>query len=239
VELTEEENEEYHSITRKIVRLMASLEDQNLEDERLQNLLVARARVINRARNKLNLLRELVAPRTDSCYNLFYCGDSKVDGERQVELVTRLLGRDLGMKVHPFTSQESAEERRQLLELFESGRIQGLVAIRCLDEGVDVPATQTAYIMASSTNPREFIQRRGRILRRHPGKRYATIYDFIVVPRSLDEIRSLEPDVFNLERKLVRRELMRVVEFADCAENGPQAHRELLPLKKVFNLLDL
>src|ERR1051326_4005600 len=79
---------------------------------------------------------------------------------------------------HSQTTEEFPADRRQeILRLFASGDIQVLVAIRCLDEGVDVPATQTAFILASSTNPRQFVQRRGRLLRRSPGKRHAEIYD--------------------------------------------------------------
>ena len=73
------------------------------------------------------------------------------------------------------------EERLSLLERFASRDLQGLVAMKCLDEGVDVPGTQFAYILASSSNPREFIQRRGRILRNAPGKAEAKIYDLIAV----------------------------------------------------------
>lgn len=239
VELTEEENEEYRAVSRQIAKVAAGLEKIDFDDPRLQNLLIARARIITKAENKLEVLRELVMSTKESRYNLFYCGDAKVEGERQVDRVVRMLGQQVGMKVHPFTSEETLEERVRLLAQFESGQLQGLVAIRCLDEGIDVPATQTAYILASSTNPREFIQRRGRILRRHPAKAMATIHDFIVSPRQIEQVRQLEPEVFNLERRLVRRELQRVLEFAGLADNGPQAGLALQGLKKAYNLLDM
>lgn len=239
VEMTDEENEEYRGVTRQIVKLIGNQERPDMSDQRLQNLLIARARIVNRAENKLDVLKELVLPERESHHNLFYCGDAKVDGERQIDRVIKLLGHGMGMKVHPFTAQEGTEERQYLLSQFESGQLQGLVAIRCLDEGVDVPATRTAYILASSTNPREFIQRRGRILRRHPSKNKAVIHDFIVIPRSIAEVRTLEPAMFNLERRLVRRELQRVAEFAGLAENGPQATLVLQPLKAAFHLLDM
>ena len=88
----------------------------------------------------------------------------------------------LGLRCHEFVHTVSLSKREKLLAQFGAGDIQVLVAIKCLDEGVDVPSTKTAFILASSTNPREFVQRRGRILRRAPGKDRAVIYDFLVVP---------------------------------------------------------
>jgi superfamily II DNA or RNA helicase len=122
-----------------------------------------------------------------------------------------------------------------LREQFAAGALQALVAIRCLDEGVDIPETRRAFILASSTNPKQFIQRRGRILRLAKGKDLAEIHDFLVTP----SLESLTDDLFAVERKLLRRELLRVVEFAKLADNGPQAMATLLPLRSRFNLLDV
>jgi hypothetical protein len=111
-----------------------------------------------------------------------------------------------------------------------------LVAIRCLDEGVDIPATKRAFILASSTNPRQFIQRRGRVLRNAPGKHQAEIHDFVVVPEAQT---NADPHIFDVERSLFRRELLRIVEFASVAENGHEVMAQLLPLRKTFNALDI
>ena len=118
-----------------------------------------------------------------SFFNLFYAGDGVVEDERQIDKVCQLLGLDseVQMRIDRFTAEESTEERRNILERFEKKDLQGIAAIRCLDEGVDVPATQRAFILSSSTNPRQFIQRRGRILR-NPNKdenKVAEIHDFI------------------------------------------------------------
>ena len=107
------------------------------------------------------------------------------------------------------------------MQAFKVGLIDGLVAIKCLDEGIDVPACSTAYILASSRDPRQFIQRRGRILRRSPGKNIATIYDFIVVlPEAAD-------DTSGAARKLITSELRRVAEFSNLAENRFEAYEVL------------
>ena len=96
------------------------------------------------------------------------------------------------MAVAKYVADTPLTRRHNLRKRFAEGSIQGLIAIRCLDEGVDIPETRRAFILASSTNPRQFIQRRGRILRRAPGKSMADIYDFIVEP-STEELDSSEP----------------------------------------------
>jgi len=239
VVLDEDENEKYLEITRKIVKLYSKSNQDNDDNNKLEGLLIERARIINHARNKIKRLRELMQEQKDKSHNIVYCGDSNVDGEKQIDAVVRLLGTDLNIKVHTFTSRENGKERKQLLEKFETGELQTLVAIKCLDEGVDVPATQRAFILASSTNPREFIQRRGRVLRKHPNKKYSYIHDFIVIPRNLNELKFIEPSLFNIERNLIKRELKRFSEFADLALNGPLAHEILGEIKKSYNLLDI
>lgn len=236
--LDEDESEHYFEITRKIVRLFSN-DLASKDSQTVQNLLIERARIIGRARNKLVKLRKLMEQETDSKYNLVYCGDSWTDEQKQIDAVVNILGNELKMKVHTFTSREDKEQRSELLTRFESGDLQALVAIKCLDEGVDMPATQRAFILSSSTNPREFIQRRGRVLRKHKNKKYSYIHDFIVIPRNLNEIRLIEPSLFNMERKMVIRELNRFIEFADLAINGPVAHESLIEFKKAYHLLDI
>ena len=90
--------------------------------------------------------------------------------------------------------------------------------MKCLDEGVDVPSAETAIIMASTSNPREYIQRRGRILRRHKGKDLAIIYDMIVT-MSDRQIRRLSTYEKNLEIQIMEKEAKRYREFAKDAKN--------------------
>jgi superfamily II DNA or RNA helicase len=137
---------------------------------------------------------------------------------------------ELGWRISRFTSRETRRERRAILADFTFGHIDALVAIKCLDEGIDVPACSAAYILASSRDPRQFIQRRGRILRRSPGKTIATIYDFIVV---------LPPgahDQYGHARKLVASELQRVAEFASLAENSQSVYMTLRPILQAYDL---
>lgn len=259
VELTEDENEQYQAISRAIAQIIeratGDIGDIDLQDDpELRNLLIKRARLVATAENKIALLEDLVrrqqAP-SEIDYTLVYCGIGNVgpgDDEesiRQIRAVTKLLGNDLDMRIHQFTYEESQSERQRLLDAFERGELQALVAIRCLDEGVDVPATKTAYMLASSTNPRQFVQRRGRILRPHPGKEYAIIHDVITRPPS-DVQYASEGSVFETERGLIKKELRRVSEFTATAMNHPDADLDGIPttpaslmdLRKDFNLLD-
>ena len=171
-------------------------------------------------------------------YNLVYCGDTNDGDERHVETVMRRLGGDLKIRAHTFTAGEDRETRRDLLTKFGKGELQALVAIRCLDEGVDVPRTETAYILASSTNPRQYIQRRGRVLRKAPGKTFATIYDFVAIP-DINKIKEEDPIAYQVERSLVRRELERVAEFAQLAMNSGDTLKVLRDVKMKLNLMDI
>lgn len=239
VEFDSEELDEYLELSERIGQRMAMAGDDPEGDDVLMALLIRRARLIASARAKIPRLISLLRDHTRTTHNLVYCGDGRVDGdagddERQVEAVVRALGQDLGMAVNRYTADVDVDQRDVLRERFAAGQLNALVAIRCLDEGVDIPETRRAYILASSTNPRQFIQRRGRVLRRAPGKDAAEIYDFIVVPPPGEDER-----VDEAERRLMARELERVMEFAGLAMNGPEALAELRELRSRYDLLHI
>ena len=231
VDLTADEIERYEELTRRIARLYnASAESRSLEFQ--EALLRQRADILNKAQNKLEKLGELLRENRNLHHALFYCAPGQIDE------VVPILGNGFGLRVSRFTAEESTEERSRLLEDFAENRLQGLVAMRCLDEGVDVPSTQVAYILASTSNPREFIQRRGRILRKAPSKEYAVIHDLVALP-SLKSSETRSPErSFSAERGILRRELARFREFADSALNGFQATDVIWEYAKTYNLLD-
>ncbi|MCJ8281628.1 MAG: DNA phosphorothioation system restriction enzyme [Rivularia sp. ALOHA_DT_140] len=244
IELTESESLAYSKLTQKIGRVLMYkqqeygdlIDIENNED--IKSLLIQRARLVSAAENKLTALRELMKTRLNTAHTLFYCSDGSLEAEGRANLgqlkqVTRILGVELGFRVSTYTANTSLEEREDLRYQFESGELQGLVAIRCLDEGIDIPAIKTAVILASSSNPRQFIQRRGRVLRPHPGKERATIFDMIVLPPNLDR------NTLEVERNLLRKELRRFVEFADLADNAGEARMKLLDLQKRYGLMDV
>ncbi len=239
VELTEAETRVYAKLTKRIGWVLMDEETIDVNNDTLTSLLMQRARLIGAAANKLKALRQLMVGRLDTYHTLFYCGDGSVEGtvseesNRQLAAVARLLGAELGYRINTYTAETSLAEREDLRRQFETGQLQGLVAIRCLDEGVDIPAVQTAVILASSGNPRQFIQRRGRILRPHPGKERATLFDMIVLPPDLGR------ETLEVERNLLKKELRRLLEFADLADNAGEARVKLLTLQKRYGLLDI
>lgn len=242
VDLTDEEAERYTEISRQIARAWGKAENDNEGMERLRMLLIRRARLLASAQNKLPTLSALLESRELPIEKaIVYCGDGQVDSptdsesERQIQAVIRLLGDKHGIKVRQFTCEEPSEEREEILQKLKAGALDAVVAIRCLDEGIDIPDIRLGFLLASSTNPRQFIQRRGRLLRRAPGKKRAEIYDFIVQPPDFGG--ESDPGAFNLERRLFRRELERVLEFCGSAENGPAALLTLQNLRLQYNLL--
>lgn len=248
IDLSSEEAEDYWDLTQKISRCFASKEDE--DDDPMPSaakmLLMKRARLLGSASAKLPMLatvvRALPVPLSRA---IVYCGDGRVESEesddaeliRQVDAAVHLLGGNLHLNVRKFTCDEPTEEREEILHLLRDGVIDAAVAIRCLDEGIDVPDVRMAFLLASSTNPRQFIQRRGRLLRKAPGKTRAEIWDFIVRPPDLGGHD--DDAAFNVERRLFRRELMRIVEFCGTAENGDAALHTLEDLRRRYNLLDL
>ena len=214
--------------------------------EKGKRLLLQRARIVAGAKSKLDALRELMKEYKNDTHMLVYCGATRVqsfdtdtsemdeEGERQIVAVSKILGNEFGMKVTHFTANESAEERELIKQRFTiADPYQAIVAIKCLDEGVNIPSIKTAFILASTTNPKEYIQRRGRVLRLAKDKPYAVIYDFVTLTGPLDEINPYSPD-YNCERALARRELLRIKEFGEIALNSRDSDELINDLESAF-----
>lgn len=214
-------------------------------------LALQRARIVAGASEKLNALREYIKPFIHDNNILVYCGATNVLDDRydttetdagdirQIEAVTRILGNEFGMRVAQFTSNENMETRTMIKEQFQRGdRLQAIIAIKCLDEGVNIPSIKTAFILASTTNPKEYIQRRGRVLRKAPNKEYAIIYDFVTLPRPLDEVSSLTAEQAKRDLGLVRNELARIKEFGRLAQNSMEANQLIWDIQDAYNILE-
>lgn len=250
VNLNEAEFREYLELTKKI--------SQNVHKEKLgkiqvseyaKSLMIKRARLVAGAVSKLSKLRELMANYVDNNHILVYCGATTlhdvdydenkppVDDVRQIDLVTNILGNEMRMKVTKFTSEESAEERERIKESIAEGKqLQAVIAIRCLDEGVNIPSIRTAFILASSTNPKEYIQRRGRVLRKFPGKKYAEIYDFITLPLPLEEVNNADESTISSAKSLVKREIVRMKDFAEIAENPFESDSLISAIQSAYDI---
>lgn len=243
VDLNGGETEEFLDISEKIrdrLRALKSDDPEGLfEDEFIRLLLFKRARLLGRIESKRTRLAQIIDSHGLMARTLIYCGEGAAAGGfeddvseeelQNIDLVTRMVS-NRGYRVTKFTSREPTEERRQALEGFRRGTIQVLTAIRCLDEGIDVPSCETAYILASSRNPRQFIQRRGRILRRSPGKNSATLWDFLPIPPP----DSLSSEKY--ERVLLQRELGRISEFSRQSKNFRETHDKLKGLLEKYDL---
>lgn len=246
VVLTEPEAEEFVSLSEQIGRILARQKGASAVDgnAQLTALLMRRARIVGSAANKLPVLEGVLEGVTATPHTLFYCGDGTVEtdeedkencdqstrmGQRQVEAVSSFLHRK-GWDVSRFTSRESRKDRENILENFRLSIIDAMVAIRCLDEGIDVPACGIAYILASSRDPRQFVQRRGRILRRSPGKELATIHDFIVI------LPEGQKDESGYAKRLIKSELERVAEFSSLSQNRAEAYEALAPTLREYDL---
>jgi superfamily II DNA or RNA helicase len=242
VELTEAETDEYEELTAKLSKFFTKGDENSEMQQVTMRLLIKRARLLAGAENKLAALDRVIAALPEPPKKaLFYCGDGRTtdvitDEEvKQIQAVSRILGERHGLRVRNFTFRESTEEREEILRDLTSGFLDGVVAIRCLDEGIDLPDLRMGFLLASSTNPRQFVQRRGRLLRNSPGKNRAIIYDFFVQPPDLGG--KLDDNGFNMERSFFQRELSRIVEFCRMAENGPEALHSLHDLRLKYNLL--
>ena len=210
-------------------------------------LALKRARIVAGASEKLDALREEIRPYIHDNNILVYCGATNVLDEnadytgdiRQIEAVTRILGNECGMDVAQFTSRENMETRAAIKEQFQRGdRLQAIVAIKCLDEGVNIPGIRTAFILASTTNPKEYIQRRGRVLRKAQNKPYAVIYDFVTLPRPLDSVSSLTTEQAQRDLTLVKNELARIKEFGRLSQNSMDANNLIWDIQEAYHITD-
>jgi superfamily II DNA or RNA helicase len=186
VHLTESEQEEYENLSSQIAAAMSFAGDIGEISPNLKSLFGKRSRLLGSARNKIAALRCLLEKNRNNPKNhtIFYCAEGESEHEefsKSIEDVSNLL-HELEWKSSRFTARENAGERKKIMDNFLNGNIDALVSMKVLDEGIDIPLCRTAYILASTRNPRQYVQRRGRILRKHASKEYAVIYDFLIKP---------------------------------------------------------
>lgn len=246
VYLTDEELEKYQLYTSKIIQNIVRRKDKTVVTNLAKEFMLKRARLVAGASEKVEKLREMANDFKNEKNMLIYCGATNVQGNdncsdediRQIDYISRMLNFDFGMHTAQFTSREDSNERKRRLEEFQDGEIQALIAIKCLDEGVNVPAIKTAYILASTTNPKEYIQRRGRVLRLYPGKEAAYIYDFITLPRELTTVENTSLELAKSERALVVKEIRRMREFCHIALNPYETQMLIMDLRDIYNVTE-
>ncbi len=225
--LSEEEAELYEDLSVELTRAGFRVDDNGqtiIPNAKVERLLRERRAVLEQAESKLGQLREVlraVGPANVARTLIYASAKKQMLGEKQLTDVNRMLD-DLGIVMHQFTSAETSRaDAQKMLAKFAAGDFQVLTAMKVLDEGVDIPQTDTAFLLASSTVRREWIQRRGRILRTAEGKTTADLHDFLIVPPDPDSPAG---------RSVLRGELARAEEFASLAANeyDPGGPREVI-----------
>lgn len=248
VKLTDEEMKRYKEISLQLLRMGLFDEKGNFKSSpEIEKKLLERKRIIHKATNKIDAFKQILkdefSKRKNLKYTLVYVpegiesnfefSDFSVETEDENKLIneyTRVVSKtDDSIMVKQFTSNST--NREGILLDYEKGKTHVLTSMKCLDEGVDVPRSELAIFCASTGNPRQFIQRRGRVLRLHKDKIHATIHDLVVVP----EVSNNE-STFEMERNLVKKELERVVDFADLAMNKTETYNSLKKVLDHYNL---
>ncbi len=222
VSLSEYELQDYWEITASIVRLSNQRTNDEASLMRLENLLFKRADIVKNAEDKYEQLEQVLDQLSrDLKWTIIYCSP------QQIERVMSIVGRR-NIKVHRFTMDEGTKpsttyggmsERDYVLQHFGLGNYQVLVAMKCLDEGVDVPPARTMILMASSGNRREYIQRIGRVIRRYPGKLEANVIDIVAIPSD----GNIPEEFKATELRIFEKELNRYEEIASYSSNPSES----------------
>lgn len=227
VSLTDEESEEYADLSKKISRLSHG-EDSDAK-EALKRFLMKRADIKKNAVEKLDQFDALLG-RIDPNDMIVFTSPEHIEDVETILtrhfIAARCFTEAQGTR--PRKDLGGLSERDYLIKSFKEKALQSLVAIKCLDEGIDIPEAKTAVLLSSSTNPREYVQRIGRVIRRHPGKELAHIYDFIVIP---DWYRVEHFGDIQIERKLFDQELIRVEDMMQNAVNRTELLIEVMELR--------
>lgn len=237
VYLDDEEMEMYQMYTRMLLKYYDSNTKSFKNNTEVKKLLMRRKNVLHKAQDKYRVFESVIdelvrQDLTRYCFVYAPEGFDPKDDERIIENMQRVVNEKYPeIKTNSLVGGDS--KRKDKIRAFEEGRIDMLFAMKCLDEGVDVPRTEVGVFTSSTGNPRQFIQRRGRLLRKHKDKIFATIYDLIVVPNfNYNRDRS----TFDMERSLVRGELTRVAYFASLASNYNEISSTLAELADYYEL---
>ena len=218
VSLEAEEISEYKKLTNSIIRGLNRAKTDSDYADKIENLMFMRADIHKSARNKLiefeKILDELDNDISDT---IIFVSPGQIDDVENIlrhrGILSRRFTKDQGK--NPESKYGNISEREHIIEMFKDGDCKCLLAIKCLDEGIDIPSAKRAIIMASSSNPREYVQRIGRIIRRSKDKDIAYLYDLIVEP-SLDQ---LDAELGKYERKIFQKEMVRISEISENAVN--------------------
>lgn len=222
VDLTEKELADYAKISKDVRKLRRCSKDSDEYSKRMERLLFKRANIIKDAENKYGKLREILESMDEIMDLIIFVSPDQIDRVMQILY-------ELRISAHSFTQAagtvvalkfDGLTERQHIIKHFKEGHYKTLVAIKCLDEGIDIPSAQNAIIMASSTNPREYIQRIGRVIRQSPGKARANIWDITIRP-SVSQLS--DPDLIEFDKMICEKEKQRIYDISENALNNIEA----------------
>ncbi len=250
VYLNDVEMDKYVEFTKLLMNLFDSKTGLFKDEQKAKKYLMLRKQVLHKAENKIQTLKNIVLEIQES-KDLKYCfvyvpegkedkeeGEMYFTDEDSENLINKMLQsiREVSPKTtcNVYTGEINKTDRKAILKGFSDGKIDVLLAMKCLDEGVDIPRAEIGIFASSTGNPRQFIQRRGRLLRKHDDKNFAYIYDMIVVPNF--RANNFSKQFYEMERSLVRGELSRVAYFASLATNTHFATESLKELSNYYNL---
>lgn len=240
VELNEDELEEYIELSKKLLKYFDHEKGEfKKDDPMVEILLLKRKRIIHKAGNKINTFQNILSElnREDKLNYIFtyvpegYVKDADDKSEKLINKFIIAGSKTIpGLKMNSYTSHD--EDLGSILRGFSEGKIDVLFAMKMLDEGVDVPRAEVGIFCSSTGNPRQFIQRRGRLLRKHKDKNFSTIYDMVVIP----QLNNLDNEHFNLEKNMVKTELTRVAYFASLSMNFYDSRENLESVCNKYSL---
>jgi len=220
VELSPEDKAKYKKTTDIIRKKIKNNNDEI--NENIMKLLERRANIVKTSDAKWAPFQRILDEIDDIKGTLIYCNYNQIDKVKKI-LYTRKI------KAKSITYQNPLKHRQEIIDLFISDDYEAIVAMKVLDEGIDIPKIKRAIILASSGNPIEYIQRRGRILRKFEGKDFSIIHDILVFPW-LDVMDDILPS----EKRIIEKELSRVEEFVNSAKNPADATNKIAKYKSVL-----
>lgn len=226
VDLTEEELADYAKISKEVRKLSAFSKDSDEYAEKLERLLFKRANIVKDAKNKYEKLKEILLSMDEIRDLIIFVSPEQINKVNQILY-------ELRIPAHSFTQEAGTTiesrfgdmtERQHIIKHFKEGHYKSLVAIKCLDEGIDIPSAQNAILMASSTNPREYIQRIGRVIRQAPGKTSANIWDITIRPSSS---KLSDSEMAEFDKLICDKEKNRIFDIVENASNNIEALKKL------------
>lgn len=248
VHLDEDEKEAYVEISMMLLKFFDFELGKFKDSPIVERLLLRRKTIIHQARRKIPVYKEILTELEEKgklkyVFTYVPVGSSKEEGETNDENISNKFvylylkaAQEVKPNLRSSTYTSESEDRLGKLRGFSEGKIDMLLAMKMLDEGVDIPRTEIGIFASSTGNPREFIQRRGRLLRNHNDKKFAIVYDMIVAPIASNDNENL----FRIEKNMVKNELIRVAYFASLSMNFYDSKKILQDICDKYSLdLDL